>query len=72
MISASLAEVEGFFAGHLARAVEAGDMASDTRVEETAQALLGLFLGLRVLTRAGAAPATRNAITSQAMAMMEG
>lgn len=51
-------------------AKQAGSMAQTTATQETAKTLLGLFLGLRVMTRAKADHLTRDAITTQARAML--
>ncbi|MDZ4095507.1 MAG: TetR/AcrR family transcriptional regulator [Paracoccaceae bacterium] len=64
LIGQSLSKVETFFQDCL---TEAGHPAP----EPTAKALLALFLGLRVLTRAQAPRTTRDAIVDQAKAMMD-
>ena len=70
-VDASLKEVETFFASRISAAQEEGTVPSGLDKRETAQALLGLFLGLRVLTRSHPRRAALNAITSQARAMLE-
>ncbi|WP_158275471.1 TetR/AcrR family transcriptional regulator [Maritimibacter sp. 55A14] len=64
VVNEALAGVEGFFADRL-EALETG-----TGTRATVQALLGLFLGLRVLTRAGAPQSTREAVSAQVAEML--
>ena len=47
-----------------------GSIGRSLKARETAQALLGLFLGLRVLTRSAPHPSAIKAITSQAKTML--
>lgn len=70
-IDARLREVEDFFHGNIVLAVKDGAIRRDIDARATAQALLGLFIGLRVLTRAAARPAAISAIRSQVGAMLE-
>lgn len=64
LVNAAFAGVETFFRDRL-RAAD-----PDQDADAAAKALLGLFLGLRVMTRAGADPAARNAVVDQARAML--
>ncbi len=70
LVQVSFAEVEDFFARMIDRAKQSGSMASTTPTQATAKALLGLFLGLRVMARARADEVTRAAITTQASSML--
>ncbi len=70
-VDASLREVEGFFASMIKTAQREGTIRDEISASKTAQALLGLFLGLRVLTRSKQYPAALDAITSQARVMLE-
>ena len=63
--------VEDFFFRMIESAKRDGTLTPSPSSRATAQALLGLFLGLRVLTRSGADQAIRNAITSQARTLLE-
>lgn len=69
-VTAALAEVERFFADRLRAGQAQGTIAPSRDPDTTATALLGLFLGLRVLTRAGAAATTRQSIVLRARALM--
>lgn len=69
-VSASLAEVEAFFADRLLAGIRDGSLSAALPVTETATALMGLFLGLRVLARSGAAPGARVAMVAQARALL--
>lgn len=69
-VARSLAEVEAFFADRLRAGQSRGEVAADLDPDTTATALLGLFLGLRVLTRAGADETTRQTILSRAGALL--
>ena len=70
-VDASLREVEAFFASRIRAAQRQGTVPSELDERKTAQALLGLFLGLRVLTRSQPRRAALDAITSQARVMLE-
>ncbi len=63
--------VEEFFFSNIKAAKQDGSMKRPGASRETAQVLLGLFLGLRVLTRSQPRRAVIEAITSQARAMLE-
>ena len=66
LVKASLGKVEDFFFEMIEAAKSEGAVPRVLAPRTTAQALLGLFLGLRVLTRSGADTATLNAVISQA------
>ncbi len=70
-VDASLREVENFFASMIEAAQSDDAVRKDLDPRETAQALLGLFLGLRVLTRAKPHRAALNAIIAQARTMLD-
>lgn len=55
-----------FFMDRVEAAKTGGGIAADTDTKDAAETLLGLFLGLRVLTRSGAAPEVRETIIRQA------
>jgi TetR/AcrR family transcriptional repressor of nem operon len=66
LVRSSLHAVEQFFTDMLARAVSAQELPATTSANSTARGLLGMFIGLRVLSRAGVTPAVRDSIVSQA------
>lgn len=68
-IDASLRDVEDFFCAQIDTAKRGGAMLTGKDSRQTAQALLGLFLGLRVLTRAGPNEAASDAIVAQVETM---
>lgn len=70
-VDASLREVENFFMSMIKAAQRDGSIRNELNSRQTAQALLGLFLGLRVLARSKPHPAVLEAITSQARMMLE-
>jgi len=70
-VNASLLEVEDFFFSSIEAGQRQGTIAQSVKARTTAQALLGLFLGLRVLTRSRPHRTALNAITSQARTMLE-
>ena len=63
--------VETFFFSRIEAGQQAGAISTQKDSRTTAQALLGLFIGLRVLTRAKARQCTLDAITSQARMMLQ-
>jgi TetR/AcrR family transcriptional repressor of nem operon len=71
LVDASLHEVEEFFFDMIEAAQREGTVESEVAARETAQALLGLFLGLRVLTRSKPHRSAIDAITSRARAMLD-
>ena len=70
LVKASLAEVEEFFFRNIETAKQQGVVRKAVRPRKTAQALLGLFLGLRVLTRSDSDKSIRDSIISQAKIML--
>ena len=70
-VNASLREVENFFASMINAAQRDGSVRIGLDARQTAQALLGLFLGLRVLARSKSHRAALKAITVQARMMLE-
>ncbi len=66
----SLTEVERFFRTMIERGQQDGSIRGDLDAAATAQALLGLFLGLRVLTRSRPERALLESIGQQARAML--
>jgi TetR/AcrR family transcriptional repressor of nem operon len=70
-VDASLREVEDFFFSRIDAAQRQGAIVGTVDARRTAQALLGLFLGLRVLTRSKPHRSAIEAITSQARMMLE-
>lgn len=70
-VNASLREVENFFASMINAAQRDGSVRIGLDARQTAQALLGLFLGLRVLAQSKSHRAALKAITVQARMMLE-
>lgn len=70
LIARSFGEVEAFFRDRITEAQAEGTIGAGIDPEATAKALLGLFLGLRVMTRADLDPTTLKTITSQARMML--
>lgn len=70
IVGDSLAEVEDFFCRMIVSAQDQGTVRSSLAPRETAQALLGLFLGLRVLVRSRPDSEVMNAILKQARALV--
>ncbi|NND50580.1 MAG: TetR/AcrR family transcriptional regulator [Rhizobiales bacterium] len=66
-----LGEVEAFFFSMIKAAKREGTIRSSLPSRARAKALLGLFLGLRVLTRGTAHKSSFDAITSQADSMLD-
>lgn len=71
LVNASLAEVEEFFFTKIEAAKQQGTVRKAVRSRKTAQALLGLFLGLRVLTRSDPDGCILDSIIFQARTMLE-
>lgn len=71
LVDASLQAVEDFFFSNIEAGKRDGTVITGRTSRETAQSLLGLFLGLRVLTRGNPTKAAMQAITSQARMMLE-
>ncbi len=70
VVSACVGQVEAFFFTMLEAAKKDGTVRKSLPSRKTAQALLGLFLGLRVLARSNPDKAALQAITSQARTML--
>jgi TetR/AcrR family transcriptional repressor of nem operon len=66
-----LAEMEGFFRRMVKKGQAAGEIPAGLNAAETARALLGLFIGLRVLSRSRPEKALLRAIARQAGALVE-
>lgn len=71
LVEASLAKVEDFFHDRIEAAKRRGEIAAARPARPLAQALLGLFLGLRVVTRSDPPPRRVDAIIDQARAMLQ-
>ena len=71
LIQSSFNEVENFFCRMIESAKRNRTMSPSIPPRETAKALLGLFLGLRVLARSNADETTRRAIVAQAKRMLD-
>lgn len=69
-VALSLRGVEDFFHARIKAAQQDGSIDTALDARSTAQALLSLFLGLRVLTRAKTRQSTIDAVTSQARVML--
>ncbi|MEM7057685.1 MAG: hypothetical protein AAF557_08860 [Pseudomonadota bacterium] len=70
MVQSSLDQVKLFFCAMLRAARRAGTIPADVSVEEKGAALLSLFLGLRVMARAGMNDEGTQAVLDQAEAML--
>ena len=70
-VNARLSDVEEFFFERIEAAKQEGTIRESVASRATAQTLLGLFVGLRVLMRTEPHGATVKTITSQARAMLE-
>lgn len=71
LVKASLDEVEEFFFTNIEAAKQHGAVRKTICSRQAAQALLGLFLGLRVLTRSAPDGRVLDSIISQARTMLE-
>lgn len=70
LVRQSLQAVEQFFLTRIEAGQQSGEISRETDSRATAQALLGLFLGLRVLSRSEANPAAIAGIVDHARAML--
>ncbi|WP_181366373.1 TetR/AcrR family transcriptional regulator [Albidovulum aquaemixtae] len=70
IVNAAFCEVEVFFRTRIEAAIADGALGSDIEPRATARALVGLFLGLRVLARSGADQALHEAVIAQARNMV--
>lgn len=71
IVRAGLTEMEGFFRRMVEKGQAAGELPCDLDAVETARALLGLFIGLRVLSRSRPEKALLRAIARQAEVLLE-
>ena len=71
LIQSSFDEVEGFFGDMIESALRDQTISRPISPGATAKALLGLFLGLRVLARSNADHTTKQAIIAQAKEMLD-
>jgi len=71
VVNARLSAVEDFFCDRIKAARKDGSLRRDLPPRTTAQGLLGLFLGLRVLSRTAPASSTAAALVRQAEWMLE-
>ena len=70
LIDACFTDIENFFAARLIEAQKDGEFDPAKDVRNTAQALLGMFLGLRVLTRSAARRPAINGVIRQTSALL--
>lgn len=70
LVDACFQDIEDFFVTRIEEAMTAGDIDPSIDARETAQALLGLFLGLRVLTRTMPRKAAIDGVLSKARAVL--
>ncbi|MDH3441217.1 MAG: hypothetical protein OEM63_10720, partial [Gammaproteobacteria bacterium] len=70
LVDACFHELEDFFVARIEEASTAGDDDPSSDARDTAQALLALFLGLRVLTRSMSRQATIDGVLTKAMALL--
>ncbi|MGI9351218.1 MAG: TetR/AcrR family transcriptional regulator [Rhizobiaceae bacterium] len=70
LVQTSLNQVEEFFLQMIEKAKSTGVLSVSLPERQTSKSLLGLFLGLRVLTRSGAEKETLDTLTSQARVML--
>ncbi len=70
IVRAGLAEMEGFFRRMIEKGQAAGEIPAGLDAVETARALLGLFVGLRVLSRSRPEKALLCAIARQAETLL--
>ncbi len=71
IVREGLAKMEGFFRRMVAKGQAAGEFSANLNAAETAAALLGLFIGLLVLSRSRPEKALLRAIARQAGALLE-
>ncbi len=70
LVAGALAEMEGFFRDSIEEGQATGEIPDHVDPVETARALLGLFIGLRVLARSRPEPALLRSIADQAEALL--
>lgn len=71
LVDTAFASVREFFERMIRQAQAQGTIGTSHDAHATAQALLGLFLGLRVLNRAQTTSETRDAVASRARMLLE-
>ena len=71
IVREGLAEMEGFFRRMVKNGQAAGEIPADLDAVGTARALLGLFIGLRVLSRSRPEKALLRSIARQASTLLE-
>ena len=69
IVNRAFDETRSFFQSTIERGQSAGEISAAVNAKETAQTLLGLLLGMRVLARAGSVSAV-NTIAGQAVALL--
>ncbi len=69
-VKQSLEDVEAFFASKVEEAQTLGEVCVELDAQQAAKSLLGLLMGLRVVTRAGCDQSITDAIISQAKAVL--
>jgi len=69
IVNRAFDETRSFFQSAIERGQSAGEISTAVNAKETAQTLLGLLLGMRVLARAGSVSAV-NTIAGQAVALL--
>jgi TetR/AcrR family transcriptional repressor of nem operon len=70
IVAQSLAEMEAFFRGRIEAGQRTGEIPDTVEAGEAARALLGLFIGLRVLSRSRPEPALLRSLRQQAEALI--
>jgi len=70
LVDTCFREMEGFFVARIEEARTDGDVDASIDARETAQALLGLFLGLRVLTRSVPRQAAIDGVLNKARTLL--
>lgn len=70
IVGRSFAEMESFFARMIEAGQAGGEVSADVDADDTARALLSLFIGLRVLSRSRPEPVLLNSIAGQAAALL--
>jgi TetR/AcrR family transcriptional repressor of nem operon len=71
IVNQSFAEIEGFFCTAIAEGKKGGEIPRAVEARATSRALLGMLLGIRVLSRSGAPKTAIRAIAQQAVALLE-
>ena len=71
IVNRAFDETETFFRSMIERGQAEGEISKDVDPVRTAQALLGMLLGMRVLARSGSATGVLKTIAAQAVASLE-